>query len=271
MPSIRLFNEEQVKFIIENYETMTATEIGAALGFTKRQIDGKLAKLGLHNKRRKINDLYFKDIDCPDKAYLLGFIFADGYLVNGDAHYEFGIELQQQDRFIIDKLNAALGGNCAIEEKEPKDIVYKATGQIIHKNQSVKLRVYSKKLQESLIKNGIVYNKTHSNIFPRVDGELFFDWLRGYIDGDGCYYTDNGHTYMHITSCADGVLLYIKERLEEYGIKTQIYCENNTKFRLFCTSEEMMIRLVNRMYSKNCLCLTRKYEKIKHFLSLTAQ
>jgi intein-encoded DNA endonuclease-like protein len=131
--------------------------------------------------------------------------------------------------------------------------------------------VYSKQLVCDLAKQGIETNKSLKDTIPLVDDSLFFDFLRGYIDGDGCYYVDNNHTYMHIT-CGNRVPLeYVQNKLEQFNIKTKIYTESDRKYRLMCTSFNEMNKLINCLYYKDDLfCLQRKYEKIKHFLGLTA-
>ena len=65
-----IFNEQQINFMKENYLTMSYKEIADILGFTERQVRGKLNNLGF-TKLRKINDNYFDTIDTSLKAYFL--------------------------------------------------------------------------------------------------------------------------------------------------------------------------------------------------------
>lgn len=267
-----IFSKEDVEFIINNYSLMTSTEIAARLGFTKSQIEGKISKLNLNKKHRILYNNYFSVINSPLKAYFLGFIYADGYVVcnYNKKNYEFGMELQSQDKYILERLNSELGGNFIIYHKSPKTIVMK-NNQLIHSNHSDVIRVYSKKIVEDLINIGIVPNKSRSDTFPRIDDKYFFDFLRGYIDGDGCYYNDSGHTYMHITCSSKNILIYIKEKLSLYNIQARIYKESDNKFRLMCVNTTEMTKLINRLYYKDDLFyLKRKYNKIKHFIGFAA-
>lgn len=268
----RIFSQDDVDFIKNNYETMTSVEIGNILGFTDKQIRGKCCELGLNYKRRQINDDYFENINTPLKAYFLGFIFADGWIVKNDnrSNYEFGMKLSSKDKYLLEMLNNELGGQNIIYHHDPQDVLI-CKKQIAHSGHCDTLRVYSKKIVCDLMSHGIETNKSLKDAFPIVDDDLFFDFLRGYIDGDGCYYCDNNNTYMHITCGSMEPLKYIQNKLNEFGIKTQLYTENDKKHRLMCTSFNEMDKLINHLYYKDGLFyLQRKYEKIKHFLGLAA-
>lgn len=265
-----IFSPDDIDFIKANYESMTSAEIGESLGFTDKQIRGKCSDLGLHSKRREINDDYFEKIDTPLKAYFLGFIFADGWIVNKESsgNYELGIKLSSKDKYLLELLNNELGGKNIVYHTDPQEVLV-CKKQIAHSGHCDTLRVYSKKIVCDLMKHGIETNKSLKGTIPVVDDSLFFDFLRGYIDGDGCYYTDNNNTYMHITCGNRLPLEHIQNKLSQFNIKTKIYAENDRKYRLMCTSFKEMNKLINSLYYKNDLfCLERKYEKIKHFLGL---
>ena len=266
----RIFSMEDDNFIKLNYHNMTSIEIGNVLGYSKHQIDGRVQKLGLR-KNRAINDSYFSIIDSSLKAYYLGFIFADGWVVYNEEkrNYELGMQLQSQDRYVLEKLNFELGNQNIIYHKSSKKMIL--NNHLITMGDSDILRIYSKQLTSDLINLGIVPNKSQKNIYPKIDGVYFWDFLRGYIDGDGCYYKNNSQVYMHITSASVEVLQYIQSKLALHNIDTRLYCENSKKYRLMCVNTKEMCKLVNRLYYKDDLFyLTRKYEKIKHFLGSAA-
>lgn len=270
----QIFSQNDIDFIRENYNHMTATKIGEILGFSKSQIDGKIAKLNLDKKKRVKNDFYFHEIDTPLKAYFLGFIYADGYVVCNlkSCNYELGMCLQSQDKYVLDRLNDELGGNFKIYHNNPRTVTMKnIEGKEIHSGHADTLRVYSKCIVEDLISMGVVENKSQKDIFPTVDDKYFFDFLRGYIDGDGCFYSSGSCVYMHITCSSKVPLEYIQKKLFTYNIETRVYQENSKKYRLACVNTKEMKKLVNRLYYKDGLfCLRRKYEKIKHFIGYAA-
>lgn len=262
----RRFSKEDVQFMIEHYQDMQYKDIAEHLGFTERQVRGRLNNMG-YSKTRKFNKHYFHEIDSDIKAYLFGFIFADGYVVYNEntRTYELAMQLQSQDKYILDALNKELGGAHSITHKNPQDKII--NGVFTRSGHIDVLRVYSKDIVSDLMEHGVVPDKTHNYVLPKVPDEYFFDFLRGYIDGDGCYYNNHGHTYMHITCASMDVLEWLKTILDKYGISTSIYKEKELKYRLTCTDGNTVSDLVNLLYHDNfSLCLSRKYDKIKHLL-----
>ena len=48
-----------------------------------------------------LNENYFEQIDTQEKAYFLGFLWADGCNCNGVIH----LVLQEKDKYILEKFN----------------------------------------------------------------------------------------------------------------------------------------------------------------------
>ena len=116
---------------------------------------------------------YFKNIDTPNKAYLLGFITADGTVVNNI----LSIEVHKDDVDIL---------NFAKSEINPK-------ASLTPTRDCIKVTFGAKAIGKDLAKYGIVQNK--SKILERVPinyipQELLCYYFRGLIDGDGCIHKD---------------------------------------------------------------------------------
>jgi hypothetical protein len=265
-------------FIMQNYPTMTSSEIGLRLGITDKQVRGwyKNHCADPVCKRRKFNSDYFREIDTPTKAYWLGFIYADGYIViNGTNHspsYEFGMELQEQDSYMIHALNETLGGVHLVQNRHRTQLIpgNKHPSEVY----TTLIRVFSKAIVDDLHAHGIDFRKTYSNTFPIVDDDLFMDFLRGYIDGDGCVHIMSGYLGVHITSPNVDGLYYIKNKLKGlYDIESAIYCEKiegrMNKYRLYCFRQDDVRRLLDAIYAdKSCLKLKRKYDIYANFYGL---
>lgn len=271
-----LLTDEQAQFVMDNYLNMSYPKIGEIIGKTGRQIEGWVRN---HipdriKKQREINDTYFHAIDTPEKAYWLGFIYADGWISKHihslkDARprfvYELGIELQRRDEYLLYQLNNALGGKNIIKQTTRELVI--VDNKHATKSESSILRVYSKNIVEDLNSHCIDYNKSSSPVFPMVDLCLFPEYLRGLIDGDGCiHYTNCGNLAVHITGANRGCFQYIHDvLLDEYSIDTRIYCEHSDKYldkyRLYCFRKNDACSLLHLIYRDMSVpMLTRKYD-----------
>ena len=258
----RVFNDLQLQFIKENYNNMTYLEmfkLELFNGLTSKQIRTKASTKGL-KKKRQFNKNYFYDINSKEKAYWLGLIYADGYVTDSN---EFGIELDYKDKYILEKLNKDLGDKHVLVNR----IRNKNFNGYNFTSNTYTLRIYSKDIVNGLIKNGVTTNKTKNNIFPKVDIELLFDFLRGFLDGDGCIYINNKNNDVTVsfTNSNEIFLKYLNETLNDLiGICGHIYKEKDFKYRLQYFKKEDVFILLNKLY-KNCndYKLERKYEKYK--------
>lgn len=78
-------------------------------------------KFGLKNDRRKhrANDSFFTSIDTEEKAYLLGFLYADGYLASDG---RMGCRLTIDDIEIIHLIKKYIALNSPIEYTNNQNI-----------------------------------------------------------------------------------------------------------------------------------------------------
>ena len=121
-------------------------------------------------KTRKyhFNENYFNELKTHEQAYILGFIYADGYN-RGDC-----LELDQiGERIdILEKINKALNSEYPIRSYSPN--LYRLTFNSVQ-------------LCSDLTKLGAVKNKSLVLKFPNfIPDELMSSFILGYFDGDGC-------------------------------------------------------------------------------------
>lgn len=65
----------------------------------------------------KVNENYFESIDTPEKAYILGFFYADGYNNQEIGVLEFSQQKEHID--ILKQIKECLGCNYKIKEYTP--------------------------------------------------------------------------------------------------------------------------------------------------------
>lgn len=127
------------------------------------------------------NEHYFSVIDSPSKAYILGFIAADGSLVKsstGNSYY-LTITIKYEDRSVLDFIQKELKSNYKL--LEIRKISY---GKEIH---HIRLQFSNKTITNDLMMYGILPRKslTMTNIIENIPIEYRDAFIIGYFDGDG--------------------------------------------------------------------------------------
>ena len=271
--SRKIFNDEQIQFIKDHYQTMSYRELAEALGnYTERQVCGKINGMGL-TKIRKFDDGFFHEIDTPDKAYWLGLLYADGWVINNkdSATYEVSIELQDGDGYLLEQLAKAIGG---VHQVTYKHGVTDFNGYSYETDEAV-LRIYSKKMVNDLIQHGVVPKKTKAEEYPKCE-RFLRDFVRGFLDGDGCIYIDHTRckplTMVHFTNSNIELLKYLNQKInDELGITGTIYTEKDYKHRLMYFRQEDVRALLDWIYyDLSRPMLKRKHEKYMETCGLAA-
>ena len=138
-------------------------------------------------RKYKVTDNFFADIDCEEKAYLLGFFLADGGYELGNnctKSYKFRICLQEEDKEIVELFKEFI-----IPEKE---LYYKRSyidkRNVNHKS-TYSISWTSSKMAEDLKLFNIIPAKTYDVDFEfpfeRIPDLYLWDFIRGFFDGDG--------------------------------------------------------------------------------------
>lgn len=189
---------------------------------------------------------YFEQIDNPHKAYLLGFITADGAVVNNI----LSIEVHDDDIEVL---------KYAQQQINPQATITKCKGHL-----TSKISFGAKKIGEDLAKYGIVQNKSKIiknvplNFIPQKYLKYYF---RGLIDGDGCV-LENGRLSIY-----SGSKEYIEDvqriLIKELNLsQTSIY--HGTTYFCSWSSKEDRKKLFNYLYDNlnECFYYERKYSRL---------
>lgn len=127
-------------------------------------------------KKYKYNNSYFENIDTEEKAYILGYLYADGcvYYRKKGNHEEKSLSLKcsKNDKEILEFIIKELKSNHKISEDS---------------NGYIGFKIYDNKIFDDLVKHGCIPNKTCKLKFPTfLREDLIRHFIRGYFDGDGC-------------------------------------------------------------------------------------
>ena len=256
-------SENQYEEIVKLYKKgLSSVEIAKSYGVTHKTITKILNKCGVQRRsggRRqyKLNENYFDTIDTPNKAYILGFLYADGS--NTESKCTISISLQEEDGYILDKIRKEIGSEKPLEFL---DYSNKHDGGYRYKNQ-YRLLMFSRHMCESLKDKGMVSNKSLILQWPDfLRDDLYSHFLRGYIDGDGYI---QPHKWEH---CVDFISTYdFCKKAQEYienklGIKCRLDdapCHNGITTYLYIRYKEQVKLFLDYIYKDAELYLERKY------------
>lgn len=208
------------------------------------------------------NKNYFKTIDTKDKAYWLGFIAADGSIINKGAALEIGLNASCYNH--LAKFVSSIDGDLEM-------IKFRTTGSgVTGKEHDVaRIRVCCKELCRDLAKYDIVPQKGFILDFPYFLDKTFIpSYLRGYFDGDGSISTNgknrNGSPKWAINLIAtESFLNGLMDYLEAFGI-TRIKLQSQNMMKIWNKVGIHQIRTVLNLFygdSECSLYLDKKYSK----------
>ena len=209
---------------------------------------------------------FFDSIDTEEKAYWLGFIFADGYVkhgYNGQGKVEsmvLGIELNDKDEDMLVKFNESIHGNLEIKHRT-------RTLKSGKKSDMCSVIACSTHMCESLAQTGCIRNKTYDsylNLGALATRDLRIHFMRGYIDGDGSISSSEGVYEMHIVVHNHNImnaLLWIM--VHDFGVLPKIRYESDIRggaYRIYVSNKEDFFKFLDSLYLDANIKMERKYQ-----------
>lgn len=259
-----LLNFDFEKDILPAYNNgESLTSIAKKFSTTRHALSRGLKKLGITivntQNQTKFNENIFDYIDTEEKAYWLGFIWADGYISSKNNTFE--IKLSIKDIEHLYKFNSFMQHNK--NNVKTQQISFKGKTFI-----TCRWSVVNKHLHQVLNSYGCVPNKSLVLQFPDIkifeNEGLVRHFIRGYFDGDGCisYISKNGVVQPQI------VIMGTKPFLEFLNswIRIPGYCKKSKseayEWRNSCNSARQLIQY---LYNDCSIYLERKFKRAMFF------
>ena len=254
-------------------EGKTAKEISSLLGFKyhqpvynyfKKMGWGRTGKTG--KRIYKVNEDFFKCINTEEKAYILGFICADGHIEKD----RLNITVSLKDRDILEKIRYAMHSNHPIKEVQRTNPYKKTNRENLILSE---LMIGSVELVKPLFNMGLTTNKTYTlngDILKYIPKYLIRDFLRGYFDGDGNVFFgrrySSGYKY-NVNICGN----------EDFLLKSfQVYFPSNNKLYKDLYSRQCYVWKISQkdkvrdfmyyLYYNSSIFLQRKYNEFRKIM-----
>ena len=202
----------------------------------------------------EINEYYFNKIDTQEKAYFLGFLYADGNV--SKKKNIIRLTLHNRDKDILLKLMSFICPNRSLLKRKDED-------------QSI-LMLTNLRIKEDLIKHGCVPCKSAILEYPNfLSSELENHFIRGYFDGDGCFYYGERKDRESKRSCvsicgSESFCVGLRSIIIKEKIKSHVVNNGNIKV-LNLSGSHNVIKFMDFIYKDATIYLQRKYKKYCEF------
>lgn len=191
-------NSDWIEQAVQMYEQGTKYyKIAKALDVDRHTVSVKLRELGYQSDLRYVRnniplsklrkydyttaETVFEKIDTEEKAYWLGFLYADGYV--SSLNNQITLSLAEVDKTHVERFRHFVG-------LDNKPLHKKIKGTFV----SYEMQLCSGKVKQDLIRLGCGPRKTFQIQFPtenQVPYDLIKHFIRGYLDGDGSVTTSS--------------------------------------------------------------------------------
>lgn len=211
------------------------------------------------NKKYSVNSEYFKEINTEEKAYWLGFLYADGYVrMKYNRSGELRLKLGRKDRHHIELFTKCLESNHPIKDTESIVVINDKE----HKSDVSLVSIYNTEIVQDLYKHGCTNKKTFTIEFPELREDLIRHFIRGYFDGDGHISIEKGYNFgrVGLTSGSHNFVISLVNILKSFDISTNI-TERETYYICEITNKNNIYKFEKFIYTNSTISLYRKKEK----------
>lgn len=268
--SYKDFTKEETVDICSLYKKGISTvKIGKMYSTSHKVIarlleNNDIKRTGVGRRKYCVDEHYFDSIDNQNKAYILGFLYADGH--NSLSKGTITLSLQEEDRDILNKIRKEL--------KSEKPLVFKDYSNKhdygYHYKNQYSLCFHSAYMCHKLEELGVYTDKSYTLKFPEwISLDLIPHFIRGVFDGDGSIYGQkiserNFQVNATITSTkefCESLQAICKEQL---GINAGVYessCKNGIT-KVFTIGGRNKVKIfLDWIYKDANLFLERKHDR----------
>lgn len=256
-------------------EERSLTSVGKLFNIRRQSISEELKRIGVevinYQNKSRVNHKIFDSIDTEEKAYWLGFIYADGNISHTGNRFEMRLSMKDENH--MKKFSIFIGNEN------------KYRSGICNGNKFVHFSVRNKHLWNTLNSYGCTPRKSLTLEFPdeRIfkSKDLIRHFIRGYFDGDGsvswCKHglLSNGDIkYVeNVSFVGTNVFLEKINKFLGYNFKIRNKSSKNYQnkaFQISATNKKAR-EILHKLYDNSTIYLDRKKDKFLFICRLREQ
>lgn len=207
---------------------------------------------GVEDYKKCFDEAAFAVVDTPEKAYWLGILITDGYVIEAARTGSPLVGLQMTDREAAEGFRDFLGLQHPVLRIEPRgerrQTMYRAVCR-------------SRRMAQDLARFGVVPRKSHSTFLPLLAEELMPHLLRGLFDGDGTASRRSAGQVLVGFCGSERLVAEVRMWLIcRLGVSDNRVHENGTIRYVQWSHRSDVQRIARHLYSGGGPRLARKYE-----------
>jgi len=214
-----------------------------------------------------VNHDFFEIIDNEEKAYWLGFLYADGSIRiyrakdnRNDRYYSrstLELGLASRDIKHLEKFRSAVAPENPILYQYNEDL-----------NETRRIIINSHKLCADLVDKGCIPNKTLSLTFPDsliLPDELTRHFIRGFFDGDGSFCYVGEWDSPRLSFCGTRNMIDTIYDIFDLNYAKTFY---RKVWYITVSDRDIIASIIKYMYNDSNIYLNRKKQKTNRFLGI---
>lgn len=248
--------------IIEEYKVLqSCTAVQRIYNISHVTISKYLKKHGIivinrQNEQPGLKKDIFKIIDTEEKAYWLGFLYADGSIGSSKDpnNYSIDITLKMFDLNHIEKFKAFIGTSNKVQYRSNL--------------KAYRINVGCKEMYNDLISHGCIPNKSWLiDKIPDMNEALKIHFVRGFFDGDGCisYANKRKDDTYNVSINITGNEKMLKSIVKYFNTNINLTPKQGTEILVARWNAVESTRILKLMYDNASVYLDRKYERYQCF------
>ncbi len=240
---------------------MSFGRISKETGLNRATVFRWVKSAGIHEPREinvySINHEFFDEINSSDKAYWLGFIFADAYIKKRPSGAKvIRFNLSAKDVHQLEKFRVAINYEGPIFSSVK---TMKKTGK---KHKLVHLSLTNAHMYESLVRHGVLDYKNRGVQTFQFQMELTQHFLRGLFDGDGMVYIHKPSSQIGVGFCDEhktNVKWFQDQIIHHLGLfEVKINYSKSKKCHRFQYRGNTQVRKIFEWLYRSGPCMERK-------------
>ena len=274
--SINKVDEAVRQQIVQDYKTgKSMRQIEQDYKVTRSTVSKYLTNLGIktvagnHHRLYNHNEFYFHDIQAEHPAYWLGFMFADGYIINNEERYgqdQFGLSLALEDKEMINLFKQDLEATNPIHEYERNT---HTKGQPL-----CRIQLTSQQTVDDLIFYGCTKQKSRTLQPPKnLPEKVIHHFIRGFFDGDGSITKVKNERYKITDGYAYGINItttYAMAEWLQYFFEMGSIVKDNRRETTYYYSlggHRQVIKFYHILYDTATIYMPRKFLRFQELLN----